>query len=163
MVINVNLASRPNFYFLLAPAIGHKLLLLAVLFGLVPRSTLNTSHLRSYSIYLRANFYFQLIRAHNVRTQDVVSRIQRRQLYIAPHVQESLTHLDPVSDERLATWCIGLREALSGRRAFPRYPVVKPARQEAGPLELSSNPVGGGSRDERNDKGKHGRLSSRRR
>ena len=63
-------------------------------------------------------------------------------------MQEFLVHMDPVWDERMTRWCIELREALRGRRALSRFPVVEPARQEVGPLELSSNPVGEGPRDE---------------
>ena len=92
--------------------------------------------------------YRQLFGTNNVRAQDVVLRLQGRRLYIGPHVQEFLLHLDPVWDERLTRWCIELREALSGRRALPRFPVVEPARQKVGPLELSSNPVGESPRDQ---------------
>ena len=90
--------------------------------------------------------YRQLFRTNNVRTQDVVLRLQGRRLDIGPHVQEFLVHLDPVWDERLTRWRIDLREALSGRRALPRFPVVEPDLQEAGPREVSINPVGEGPR-----------------
>ena len=50
---------------------------------------------------------------------------------IGPHIQELLVYLDPVWDECLTRWCIDLREALSGRRALPRFPFVEPVRQEA--------------------------------
>ena len=92
--------------------------------------------------------YRQLFRTSNVRVQDVVLRLQGRRLYIGPHVQEFPVHLDLVWDERLARWCIDLRGALSGRRALPRFPVVEPAPQEVGSLELSSNPVGEDPRDQ---------------
>ena len=85
--------------------------------------------------------YRQLIRANNIRAQDVL-RLPGRRLYIDPHVQEFLVHLDLVWNERLTRWCIDLREALSEKRALPGFPVVEPARQDVGPLELSRNPMG---------------------
>ena len=85
--------------------------------------------------------YHQLMCAYDVRALDVILCLQGRWLYICPHEQEIFVHLDPVWDECLTRWFSDLREALSERGALPRFPIVEPARQEAGSLELCSNPV----------------------